>query len=142
MEIGRITSGLPTGDSALQAARGLLDFLEEICPATMPLDGTEQLYLERQVILGRAILAALSLVALLETSWPSLRGAAVVFLSAYLVLAVAGLLVDRFASAEQFRIPLAFDFVVLAAFLYFTPSVSSFWFLFLFAVFALANRGQ
>jgi signal transduction histidine kinase len=108
----------------------------------MPLDGTEQLYLERQVILGRAILAALSLVALLETSWPSLRGAAVVFLSAYLVLAVAGLLVDRFASAEQFRIPLAFDFVVLAAFLYFTPSVSSFWFLFLFAVFALANRGR
>ena len=108
----------------------------------MPLYGTEQLYLERQVILGRAVLAALSLVALLETSWPSLRGAAVVFLSAYLVLAVAGLLVDRFASAAQFRIPLGFDFAVLAAFLYFTPSVSSFWFLFLFVVFALANRGS
>ena len=48
----------------------------------MPLDGTEQLYLERQVTLGRAILVALSLVALLETSGPSLRGASVIFLSA------------------------------------------------------------
>ena len=31
---------------------------------------------------------------------------------------------------------------MLAAFLYLTPSVTSFWFLFLFAVFALANRGS
>ena len=31
---------------------------------------------------------------------------------------------------------------MLAAFLYLTPSVSAFWFLFLFAVFALATRGN
>ena len=34
----------------------------------MALDDTEQFYLERQVTVGRAIFAALSLVALLETS--------------------------------------------------------------------------
>ena len=32
--------------------------------------------------------------------------------------------------------------MALAAFLYLTPSVSAFWFLFLFAVFAQANRGN
>jgi signal transduction histidine kinase len=108
----------------------------------MALDGTEKLYLERQVTLGRAILAALSLMALLETSGPSLREASVIFLSAYLLLALVALAADRFSGEYGFRIPLAVDFIVLAAFLYLTPSVTSFWFLFLFAVFALANRGS
>jgi signal transduction histidine kinase len=108
----------------------------------MALDSTEQLYLERQVTLGRAILAALSLMALLETSGPSLREESVMLLGAYLLFALGAALLDRFASEMRFRIPLLLDFVVLAAFLYLTPSVSSFWFLFLFAVFALANRGS
>ena len=108
----------------------------------MALDGTEQIYLERQVTVGRAILAALSLMALLETSGPSLRAASVIFLASYLLLALASVVADRFASGARFRIPLVLDFTVLAAFLYLTPSVSSFWFLFLFAVFALANRGS
>lgn len=108
----------------------------------MALDGTVQLYLERQVILGRAILAALSLVALLETSGPSLRESSVIVLSAYLLLALVGVLVDRLTGEARFRIPLVLDFAVLGVFLYLTPSVSSFWFLFLFAVFAVANRGS
>ena len=70
----------------------------------MALDGTEKLYLERQVTLGRAILAALSLMALLETSGPSLRKASVIFLAAYLLLALGALygaeLVQRQASAS------------------------------------------
>ena len=92
----------------------------------MALDGTEQLYLERQIILGRAILAALSLVALLETSGPALRKSSVMFLAAYLLLALAGVLVDRLWDGARFRIPLLLDFAVLAAFLYLTPSVLSF----------------
>jgi signal transduction histidine kinase len=108
----------------------------------MAVDGTEHLYLERQVTLSRAILVALSLVALLETYGPSVRKASVIFLSAYLLLALGAVLGDRFFGETRFRIPLAVDFVALAAFLYLTPSVSSFWFLFLFAVFALANRGS
>jgi signal transduction histidine kinase len=108
----------------------------------MPLENTERLYLERQVTLARAVMAALSLVALLETSVAPPRKLSVAILSLYLVLSLGAALGERFLSESHFRIPLAVDFVVLAAFLYLTPSVSAFWFLFLFAVFALATRGN
>jgi signal transduction histidine kinase len=108
----------------------------------MPLDSTERLYLERQVTLGRVILVALSLVTLLETSGTPVHAASVVFLSVYLLVALCAALADRFFSEARFRIPIVVDFLALAAFLYLTPSVSAFWFLFLFAVFALANRGN
>lgn len=108
----------------------------------MSLDNTGRLYLERQVTLARAVIAALSLVALLETSGAPVRRASVIVLSGYLVVALAAGLVERFLSEKRFRIPLAADVVVLAVFLYLTPSVSAFWFLFLFTVFALATRGN
>src|SRR5579862_1549607 len=108
----------------------------------MLLDNTERLYLERQVTLARAVIAALSLVALLETSQMPVRRVSVVFLSVYLAIAVGAALAERFFSENPIRIPLAVDFGVLAAFVYLTPSVSAFWFLFLFAVFALATRGN
>lgn len=108
----------------------------------MLLDNTERLYLERQVTLARAVIAGLSLVALLETSQGPVRRASVVFLAAYLAIAVCAALAERFLSRLPIRIPLLFDFVVLAVFVYLTPSVSAFWFLFLFAVFALATRGN
>jgi signal transduction histidine kinase len=108
----------------------------------MYLDSVERLYLERQITLGRIVLVSLSLVVLLETSLPPVRKASAIFLSAYLVIALADVLWDRFASQSRWRIPLVADFVALAAFLYLTPSVSAFWFLFLFAVFALATRGH
>jgi signal transduction histidine kinase len=108
----------------------------------MSLDARQHSYLERQVTLGRVILVSLSLVDLLETSGEPVRRASVVFLSVYLLIALAAALVERFLSEVRFRIPLTADFVALAAFLYLTPSVSAFWFLFLFAVFALANRGS
>ncbi|HKV04780.1 MAG TPA: GAF domain-containing sensor histidine kinase [Candidatus Acidoferrales bacterium] len=105
-------------------------------------DNTGRLYLERQVTLARAVIAALSLLALLETSSAPVRRTSIVFLSAYLVLALAAVLVERFLGEARFRIPLTVDFVVLAVFVYLAPSVSAFWFLFLFAVFALATRGN
>jgi signal transduction histidine kinase len=108
----------------------------------MSLDNTGRLYLERQVTLARAVIAALSLVALLETSGAPVRPAAIVFLSAYLVAAVIEALLERFMGGPRWRIPLTVDFVVLAVFVYLTPSVSAFWFLFLFTVFALATRGN
>ncbi|HEX4002938.1 MAG TPA: histidine kinase [Candidatus Acidoferrales bacterium] len=108
----------------------------------MLLDNTERLYLERQVTLARAVIAALSLVALLETSQTPVRRISVVFLATYLAVAVGAALAERFLSDVPFRIPLFFDFGVLAVFVYLTPSVSAFWFLFLFAVFALATRGS
>src|SRR5579863_4310035 len=108
----------------------------------MALENTERLYLERQVTLARAVIAALSLVALLETSAVPVRRLSIVVLSSYLAVALAAALAERFISETRLRIPLAADFAVLAVFLYLTPSVSAFWFLFLFAVFALASRGN
>ncbi len=108
----------------------------------MLLDNTERLYLERQVTLARAVIAALSLVALLETSQGPVRRASVVFLAVYLAIAVGAAVAERLLSEVPIRIPLLFDFAVLAVFVYLTPSVSAFWFLFLFAVFALATRGN
>ena len=105
-------------------------------------DNTGRLYLERQVTLARVVIAALSLVALLETSGAPVRRSAEVFLLAYLLVALAEALIERFLGKPRYRIPLAVDFVVLVVFVYLTPSVSAFWFLFLFTVFALATRGN
>src|ERR1700683_2527380 len=79
----------------------------------MSQDNTGRLYLERQVTLARVV-----------------------------ILALAETLAERFVGASRFRIPLPVDFAVLAVFVYLTPSVSAFWFLFLFTVFALATRGN
>lgn len=125
----------------LRDSAGLLDF-ERKSPATMSLENTERLYLERQVTLARAVTAALSLVALLETSGALVRRWPLMILMAYLVLALAAALVERFAGSAGLRIPLALDLAVLFAFVFLTPSVSAFWFLLLFAVFALATRGN
>jgi len=108
----------------------------------MPVDNTGRLYLERQITLARAIIAALSLVALVETSVAPVRRVSILFLSAYLLAAVVEALVERFLGGSRYRIPLVVDFAVLAVFVYLTPSVSAFWFLFLFTVFALATRGN
>jgi signal transduction histidine kinase len=108
----------------------------------MSLDNTGRLYLERQITLARAVIAALSLVALQETSGAPVRSSAAAFLVAYLIVALAEVLVERFVGSTRFRIPLVVDFLVLAVFVYLTPSVSAFWFLFLFTVFALATRGN
>jgi signal transduction histidine kinase len=108
----------------------------------MSFDNTERLYLERQVTLARAVIASLSLVALVETPGVSIRPISITFLTAYLVLALAAALIERFAAKSKFRIPLLLDLAVLASFVYLTPSVPAFWFLFPFTVFALAMRGN
>jgi signal transduction histidine kinase len=108
----------------------------------MPLDSAERLYIERQVTLARAILVALALVALLETSPVPEKRAAVIFLSFYLVVSLGMALAEQFFSDWRLRIPLTADAVALAVFLFLTPSVSAFWFLLLFSVFALSSRGN
>jgi len=108
----------------------------------MVLENSERFYLERQVTLGRAILVALSLVALLETAEQPLRRIDVGFLSVYLVAALVGVIAEHLSRTKRFRIPLTADFVILVVFLALTPSASAFWFLFLFSVFALATRGN
>jgi signal transduction histidine kinase len=106
----------------------------------MPLDSVERVYLERQVTLARTILVALALVDLVETSGEPARRSAAIFLSIYLLAAIFAVLMQRFFPEGKFQIPIAADVAALAGFLFLTPSVSAFWFLFLFAVFALATR--
>ena len=120
-------------------AAGLLDFY---LPRPMSLDSTERLYLERQVTVARAVIATLSLVALLEIPGVHVRRISLTFLTVYLSLALAEALIDRFAARIRFRIPLLLDLGVLVAFVYLTPFVPAFWFLFPFTVFALAMRGN
>ncbi|HTQ59994.1 MAG TPA: histidine kinase [Candidatus Solibacter sp.] len=108
----------------------------------MPLDSAERLYIERQVTLARAVLVALALVALLETAREPAERSTVIFLSCYLVISLGIVIAEQFFGGWHLRIPLAADAVVLAVFLFLTPSVSAFWFLFLFSVFALSSRGH
>jgi signal transduction histidine kinase len=119
----------------------LVDFDRQL-PTTMALDTAERLYLDRQVTLARAIFVALALVDLIEMSAAGSRTAASIFLAVYLLLALAVLLYERMSSETSFTIPLVADFVALAVFLFLTPSVSAWWFLFLFVVFALATQGN
>ena len=109
----------------------------------MPLDSAERLYLDRQVTLARAILVALALVDLLEMSpAPARARPPPIFLAVYLLVALAIWLYERLSSEMNFSIPLVADFVALAVFLFLTPSISAWWFLFLFVVFALATQGS
>ncbi|HTZ72525.1 MAG TPA: sensor histidine kinase [Candidatus Aquilonibacter sp.] len=108
----------------------------------MALENTERLYLERQVTLGRAILVALSLVALLETAERPVGRIDVLFLSTYLIAAIAAVIAEHLSGKTKLHIPLAADFAILVLFLILTPSASAFWFLFLFSVFALATQGK
>ncbi len=127
----------------MRGALGLLDFDRQLqLPATMPLDTAERLYLERQVTLARAIFVALALVDLLEMSGTGSRTAGAIFLAVYLLLALAVLAYERLASETNISIPLLADFMAMAVFLFLTPSVSAWWFLFLFLVFALATQGN
>ena len=108
----------------------------------MDLRTTENYYLERQVTLGRAILVALSLVALIETVDAPVRLPSLIFLCVYLIVALVAAVSEHSSGKFRFPIPLIADFVTIVAFLVVTPSASAFWFLFLFAVFALATQGK
>ena len=78
----------------------------------MLLDNTERLYLERQVTLARAVIAALSLVALLETSPGPVRRVSVVFFwRSTCDRGRRGAGRTILSAKYRFRIPLAVDFV-------------------------------
>jgi len=121
----------------------------------MLLENAERMHLERQVTLARVIFAALALVDLIEFRAPEpsawialgrisiqLTALSVLFLTLYLLLALTILLYERGTSLAKFEFPLIIDFAVLACFLFLTPSVVAWWFLFLFVVFALSTRGK
>jgi signal transduction histidine kinase len=85
---------------------------------------------------------ALSLVALIETVDAPVRLPSLIFLCAYLVLALSAVVSEQSSGRAKLRIPLVADFVIIVGFLALTPSASAFWFLFLFSVFAFATQGK
>ena len=101
---------------------------------------------ERLVSVVRPVALLLALFALTEMSpWlagqpqPSGRDAAL-FLCGYLILALAVLSVEIFVRAPRFVFPPEIDVLALAVFIALTPSLASFWFFYLFGVFAIATR--
>jgi signal transduction histidine kinase len=106
----------------------------------MPLDSAERLYLEKQVSLARATFAALALVDLLVLPSGAPVKAAAWYLGTYLLVAVTVLAYETVLPDVPFQIPVVADLAALAVFLVFTPSISAWWFLFLFAVFSLATQ--
>jgi signal transduction histidine kinase len=108
----------------------------------MPLEIVEKDDLEPQIVLVRAVLLVLALVALREMGQGKFRGECVLFVSAYLLVALiaAGLYVWR--GRAVVRIPLLFDVVGPAFFLLISPSLVATWCMLLIPVFALAARGR
>ncbi len=108
----------------------------------MRTDSTAMLRLDRQVTLARPILLVLALVDLLQQrNWSNYRGA-LLFITAYLVFAILLVLGEQLGPIASFRVPLGLDIAALAVFLVMTPSVTAFWCLYLFVVFAAATHWE
>src|ERR1700720_4594793 len=92
----------------------------------------ERHHLERQIAYARPIFMVLALVDLLERP-PSERGPhAVVFVTAYLCVALLLALMQNVQWVGEVPFPLPLDLAALAVFLLLTHSVVAFWFVYLF----------
>ncbi|MBZ5662196.1 MAG: sensor histidine kinase [Acidobacteriia bacterium] len=92
----------------------------------------ERRHLERQIAYARPIFMVLALVDLLERP-PAQRGPnAVLFVIAYLCVALALALVQNLKWVGELPLPLPVDLAALAVFLLLTHTVVAFWFVYLF----------
>lgn len=96
--------------------------------------------LQRQVTLARPVLLLLALLDLVELEPAQAGRGALLFLSAYLFLAIALVVGEQFGPMASFRLPLAVDIAAAVAFLIIAPAVVAFWFLYLFVVLAAATH--
>ncbi len=108
----------------------------------MPLHAAEQIYLERQLTFARPMVAVLAITDLLESRASALGQPAVLFLCAYLALALAWALVRALGKLDSVRLPLWVDVAALGLFLPLSPDIGSFCFLFLFVSFAAGIRWE
>jgi signal transduction histidine kinase len=123
---------------------------DEVASRLRPLGKMENQHIEKLVNATRPVAVLLALLALKEMApGPAGRDAAF-FLYGYLILSVAILLVfslirpplGPFARDSKFSFPPEIDLIGLAVFIALTPSLASFWFFYLFAVFAMATRAR
>ena len=100
----------------------------------------ERCHLERQIAFARPIFMVLALVDLLDRP-PSERGPyAILFVTAYLVVALILALSQNLKWVGDFPPPLSFDLGALAVFLVLTRSVVAIWFVYLFVALASGIR--
>ncbi len=103
-------------------------------------DNTDRPRLDRQAALARPILLALALVDLLEVEPAQANPGAVLFVGAYLLIALIFALRAPSGRGGGFELPLEADVAALAVLLLLTPSVTAFWFFYLFVVFSAGAR--
>ena len=97
---------------------------------------SERRHLERQITYARPIFLLLALVDLLELKPLLSERNAVIYVAAYLGLALALAVAQISRRGGSLILPIYVDLVLLAGFLLITPSVVAFWFLFLFVTFS------
>ncbi|HEV2617232.1 MAG TPA: sensor histidine kinase [Candidatus Acidoferrales bacterium] len=97
---------------------------------------------ENLVNVARPVALLLTLLALKESAGDSATRSATIFLSGYLAIAIALVVVERTTHFERIRLPPEIDALVLVVFVALTPSLASFWFFYLFAIFAVAVLGR
>ena len=107
-----------------------------------PIDRTRNREMALMVNAMRPVALLLAMFALSELASGPAGYDALLFLLGYFVAAAGVLLVDRFAPIAKFTFPPEIDVVGLAVFIALTPSLGSFWFFYLFAVFAIATRAR
>ena len=95
-------------------------------------------WLDQLVNMARPVALLLALLSLRGVAATSAGRWAIVYLTAYMVIAAAVVAAERVPRLPRIPFPQEIDAVALATFLAITPSLEAFWFFFLFAAFALA----
>jgi signal transduction histidine kinase len=101
---------------------------------------TDQRYFERQIVYARPIITVLAILALFELEPSHAVRRSVSFLIAYLILSVLVLQLERVLRSRAWHLPLACDILVLAFFLYLSPSSVPVWFPYLFICYSAGIR--
>ncbi len=142
VECGQYTFEL----QALKANLAWAAILARLVPASLSLTesmqphAAERRHLERQIAYARPIFMVLALVDLLERP-PAERGPhAVLFVTAYLCVALVLASVQNLQRIGEMPLPLPLDLAALAVFLLLSHSVVAFWFVYLFVALASGIR--
>jgi signal transduction histidine kinase len=101
---------------------------------------TDQRYFERQIVYARPIITVLAILALFELEPSHAVRRSVSFLTAYLILSILVLQLERVLRSRGWHLPLACDILVLAFFLYLSPSSVPVWFPYLFICYSAGIR--
>jgi signal transduction histidine kinase len=101
---------------------------------------TDQRYFERQIVYARPIITVLAILALFELEPSHAVRRSVAFLIAYLILSILVLQLERVLRSRAWHLPLACDILVLAFFLYLSPSSVPVWFPYLFICYSAGIR--